>query len=114
MFLNAIFPPKCIFCGKYVKNNDFKVCRECAKKLEYNNKKCRICARPTDDVYGSGLCPECTRHKRPFCGAAVPFKYKGLVRNALLRFKFGMKVSYAKLLPHLFLRSFRRRISTPI
>ncbi len=96
MFLNAIFPPKCIFCGKYVKSNDFKVCRECAKKLEFNNKKCRICARPTDDVYGSGLCPECTRHKRPFCGAAVPFKYKGLVRNALLRFKFGMKVSYAK------------------
>lgn len=96
MFLNAIFPPKCIFCGKYVRSNDFKVCRECAKKLEYNNKKCRVCASPADDVYGNGLCPECSKHKRPFCGAAVPFKYKGLVRSALLKFKFGMKASYAK------------------
>ena len=94
--LSAIFPPKCIFCGTFTGNNDFKICQSCAADLPYNTNKCRLCGAPVDNVYGDKICIACRKSKPPYKGAFVPLKYSGNVRRAILRYKFYGKISYSK------------------
>lgn len=60
-----LFPPRCAFCGKPGVHG---VCSECEKALPY-------CKTPL--------------HERAEIGACLaPLKYEGIVREALLNYKF--------------------------
>ena len=62
---SLLFPPRCAFCGKPGVQG---VCSECEKALPY-------CKTPL--------------HERAEIGACLaPLKYEGIVREALLNYKF--------------------------
>lgn len=72
--LNLLFPPKCVFCGKLLKEKDGPVCRNCRNSLPETGKRQEI--------------PLTT-------GCVAPFRYSGVVRESILRFKFGGRQHYA-------------------
>ena len=93
---NILFPPKCIVCGKIVDSDRLSICPDCAKKIAYNTRKCSVCGKPLDTVYGDLKCARCANTYRPFVRAFVPLLYKDSVREAILRFKFRGKRSYCR------------------
>ncbi len=82
--LDLLFPPRCAFCRKLLRESESGACRACRKKLPY---------------VPEGTRNESIRHVR-FCVA--PLYYGGSVRDSLLRYKFhgvtAYKNVYAELL----------------
>lgn len=71
--LDLIYPPRCAFCRRFLREGENGVCRFCRKKYE-----------------GS-----CFRRDLPhvtFCVA--PFRYEGPVRESILRYKFRGLTAY--------------------
>ena len=64
--LNLFFPPKCPFCRRILREASH--CPHCAKTLPWNEE-------PLRRGSGYGVC-------------AVPLRYEGAVREAILRYKF--------------------------
>ena len=87
--LRLLFPPKCVFCGRVTENENFAVCEDCLPHIPLNRRACRNCGTPLDTVYGDWMCTTCRKRKRAFTRAYVPFVYKDIAREAILRFKFG-------------------------
>ncbi len=78
MFLDMIFPPKCIFCREIISSGQF-VCEKCGKEiLHTSGEKC---------IYlpGSGETILCT----------APYLYSGKIRESILRFKFYGQKDFA-------------------
>ena len=72
--LDLFFPPKCIFCQKLLPDSETMYCSACGHGLP-----------ETDEI-----------RPIPFTkGCRAPFHYRGDVREALLRFKFGGRSHYA-------------------
>ena len=63
--LSLLFPPRCAFCGK---NGVRGVCPDCEKSLP-------CCKTPLHERTGIGAC-------------LAPLRYEGIVREALLQYKF--------------------------
>ena len=77
ILLDLLYPPKCAFCHKIVKNGSLRICPECVDKLPYTK--------------------ECGKQKVEFVSLCVsPLYYEGDVRESLLRYKFGSCSGYAK------------------
>ena len=76
-FLDLLFPPKCVFCGKVLDTSTMCVCKKCTHALPYT--------KGTD-----------VRQKGRFFDACVsPLRYEGAVRESILRFKFKGAGTYA-------------------
>ena len=76
--LDLIYPPKCVLCGKLLKNEEKNICCECNADFEI-------------------LCPE--KSGQSFTNirlSIAPFYYEGKIRDALLRYKFHGKSCYSK------------------
>lgn len=73
--LSLFFPDKCIFCGKITDKG--RVCEKCGRLLPKT----------------SGLRSE--KNGEFFSTCVSPFYYQGIVRESLLRYKFGKHQSYA-------------------
>ena len=72
--LDLLFPPRCTFCRRFLKNNEKCICEECGKTLPYVEKVGR---------------------KGEFFSVCVsPLYYKNRVRSAVLRFKFKSATNY--------------------
>lgn len=66
--LPLLYPPKCMFCGRLLKDEDAEYCAECFGSLpDYDG------AEPTVPGFGQVI---------------ATFSYEGPARNGLLRFKF--------------------------
>lgn len=72
--LDFLFPPKCMFCRRVLKNNEQGCCQKCAESLAID-------------------LPERTGSSFERCCA--PLVYKDSVRGALIRFKFQDRPGYA-------------------
>ncbi len=81
--LDLVFPPRCVFCRRFVKNGKQTVCDSCRESLPYAG--------------GGG-----EKHGDHFAVCYAPLYYEGDVRESLLRFKFhgatGYAGAYARLL----------------
>ena len=74
-FLSWLFPPKCVLCGKLLKQEETDLCRHC---------------RVDAPAYGEG------KRKLQFLDSfTAVWYYEGSVRRSLLRFKFYNARSYA-------------------
>lgn len=85
--LNLVFPRKCVFCRRIPSLKEFPekgvwICKHCAKLYENNG------FHVGETVLGSG--------KIAVDGIYTAFEYDERVRDAVLRFKFGGNVFYAK------------------
>ena len=82
--LDLVFPPKCVFCGKFLKKEEKNLCGSCMKELPFTE--------------GAGV-----SQKGAFFDVCVsPLYYRDNVRKSILRFKFkgatGYADSYGKIL----------------
>lgn len=74
--LDLLFPPRCAFCGRLLRQGEAGMCARCGKTLPYTS--------------GGG------RRRGDFVSLCVaPLYYEGDVREALLRYKFGGRTAYA-------------------
>jgi ComF family protein len=75
--LDLFFPPKCIFCGKFLPKGTECLCEKCKKELPFTK--------------GANV-----SQKGDFYDACVsPLLYEGDVRKSILRFKFKGATAYA-------------------
>lgn len=81
-FINAVFPMKCIFCGKILTlYSENEICEECQKELFflYNNSP-QIIFAGSDTDYCDGIVFVC--------------EYNGIVKNSIIKYKFYDKPGY--------------------
>lgn len=75
---NLIYPCRCVFCGEFLdKNSNEDICSECEEKLPWTKKKCKS-------------------KGEFFTECLSPLYYDGKAGEALRRFKFMGKTSYAR------------------
>ena len=80
--LDAIYPLECVGCGGSGKI----ICDACAAGVQaLTMPYCEICAVPGDFV----RCPACSESVRSFDGIRAPYRYSGVVRQAILALKYG-------------------------
>jgi len=75
-FLNLLFPPKCVFCGKILDDPDEKWCDKCTESLPYIDN----CGIQNGEYFD-------------FC--VSPLYYTGVVRRSVLNYKFRDASQYA-------------------
>ena len=75
-FLDILFPPRCVFCRKFLKNSWESVCPDCEAELPYTGG-----GEQTGDF---------------FTVCVSPLYYEGKVRESILRYKFKEATGYAK------------------
>ena len=77
-FLDILFPPRCIFCRRFLKSGQrMQICDECKRTLPYTS--------------GGG-----EKTGEFFTVCVAPLYYEGNVRESLLRFKFKDATGYAE------------------
>ena len=76
-FLDLIFPHKCVFCGKILRDRGDLYCGKCVETLPFTSNGGR-----QEGAYYS-VC-------------ISPLHYKGAVRRSILKFKFRGAVGYAE------------------
>jgi len=74
--LDLIFPPRCVFCHKFLKSSRDKVCEACRSDLPYTKQ--------------GGA-----RSGEHFTVCVSPLYYDGVVRESMLRFKFKEATGYS-------------------
>jgi ComF family protein len=74
--LNMVFPEKCPFCGRLLREEEFRLCEKCLTELPYTGG-----GRKTGGAF--------------FSVCVSPLYYEGQVRRAVHRFKFTGKVNYS-------------------
>lgn len=74
--LDLFFPPRCVYCHKFLKKDERNVCRKCEAELPYTNG-----GRQTGEFFS--VC-------------VSPLYYEGAVRESILRYKFKEATGYAK------------------
>lgn len=75
--LDLIFPPRCPFCRKILKEYEHAICRSCEKSLPWTERGAQA------------------QHFRPLDICVSSLYYEDAVRESLLRFKFSGLYSYA-------------------
>ncbi|MDX8377074.1 MAG: double zinc ribbon domain-containing protein [Mariprofundales bacterium] len=86
---NIVFPPVCIFCGQPVITFN-TACRTCVLQIRaYTRQCCRCCGIDLPLGLAPGPCGSCL-HKSPAQQQTLSLLcYEGVVRDAMLRWKFG-------------------------
>jgi len=91
--LDLFFPPRCVFCRKFLEKGEKEICASCLKELPF----CKGAAQRTAGDFFS----ECVS----------PFYYKDEVRESILRFKFRGASQYAKAYGRLLADCIRQNLS---
>ncbi len=75
--IDLLFPPRCVFCGRFLKKGETEICKNCAKDLPFTEG-----AETFTRGEFFGVC-------------AAPLYYRDNVRKSILKFKFGGAISHA-------------------
>jgi predicted amidophosphoribosyltransferase len=76
-FIDLLFPPKCVFCRRVLKQGEAQMCEACKKDLP--------CFEGAEVSRRGDFFDECVS----------PLIYEGAVRESLIRFKFNGMTNYA-------------------
>lgn len=90
VLLSAIYPNKCVCCGKII-NDDFFICDDCNELIERNNidNICLNCGFQEQDCV-------CRYNIYRFNSLVCVFRNEGRARDAYYAYKFSKKQHYAK------------------
>ena len=88
--LDFLFPAPCAGCGR----DGGIICPSCAagRLTPLTAPYCPICAAPGV----SGICAECQNFPRGFDSLRAPYRFEGLIRNAIHRLKYNGEKTAAK------------------
>lgn len=101
--LNFILPPRCVLCGKVLRD-DQGICDSCINNVEFLKLPiCYRCGQPLNEVTGQNnahlLCARCLRTKRQvFRLSRSAFAYDDFSKKLILDFKFYDYTDLAALL----------------
>ncbi|MDY6881455.1 MAG: ComF family protein [Thermodesulfobacteriota bacterium] len=96
---DLIYPPRCVSCEAFLGHSfaeeeaRISLCSSCrGDLLKLDSPLCPICSTPfSSEVREDHLCEDCIR-KRPFYEAAgAPFLFKGVLKDAIHKIKYGGK-----------------------
>lgn len=88
----ALAPGSCLACGHVLRGAD-TLCAGCRQRLEKIPNACDYCAEP--NPLPGPVCPRCLRNPPRWQRMRIPFHYRGLVRDYLIRVKFDEAPHYA-------------------
>jgi len=81
--LELLFPSRCLGCGK----EGSLICPACRGKLSAITPPiCRRCGTPQPD---GGFCSACLSHRHDIDGIRSPFRFEGVIRQAIHQFKYN-------------------------
>ncbi len=80
--LDLLFPPRCVGCGK---GGEF-LCARCRSTLQYLPPP--LCARCGLPLPAGAECPDCESAPPQIDGIRSLFPYDGIIRQAILQFKY--------------------------
>lgn len=87
-FLDLLFPPQCIICGKLLdKHTDNFLCGKCDTNYKFKIICCSKCSGVMTES-ARPVCYTCKAAKRYFDGAVAASRYTEALRKAIHRFKF--------------------------
>jgi ComF family protein len=80
--LDLFFPQKCLGCGR----EGELLCYSCQSKIpRISMPLCPRCGKPQiNDI----VCPSCVSHKTDLDGIRAPFKFEGVIREAIHQLKY--------------------------
>lgn len=119
--ISLVYPPRCPFCSSLLVDDGYPVCCSCLARIPFTGENvCRYCGKnvsvggrgfvEADDSEGNGkspctttvenmgICLECSRENKYYDLAVCACEYTGLVRKALIEYKFNGKKKYLRIL----------------
>ena len=88
-FLDILYPSKCVFCGRVLREEENGACRACAIRLPYvTEPACGHCGKPLEDEREE-RCPDCRRRLSPLDRNAALWVYRPQTKAAMMDFKYG-------------------------
>jgi ComF family protein len=88
----TLAPGCCLACGHVLQGGD-TLCGSCQRRLEGIPDACDYCAEP--NPLPDSICPKCLRNPPRWQRMRIPFHYRGLVRDYLIRVKFDEAPHFA-------------------
>ncbi len=97
IFLDLIFPPKCIFCNKILSpGTEIEICDICnTKNPVIHGRVCKQCGQPIEVTDAQEQCFDCSRTSHYFKQGISVYEYRGKVKKAMIHFKFFGKKRHA-------------------
>lgn len=86
-FLNVLYPPYCVICGKLLPIEDWEkgLCKRCTGSTPFlTGNRCKLCGR---ELQVGEVCHSCLEHRPVFDRGISAFDYE-LLRDGIARFKF--------------------------
>ena len=81
-FIDLVFPPRCVGCGK----DGAFICSPCCGTIaRLTPPLCPMCSKP---LLQEDYCPSCRRLRLEIDGIRSPFVFQGMVRRAIHQFKY--------------------------
>ncbi|MBR4766291.1 MAG: ComF family protein [Clostridia bacterium] len=101
-FLDAVFPPRCIFCDRVtaLENGICSECSEKARKIE--EPVCLKCGMSKKNC-------ECKSRSRFFDGLCAPYEYEGVVKKGIHIFKFDGQRDNSRYYSHIMAQCVKNR-----
>ncbi len=97
--LELIYPEKgiCFICDKYSeKVGQDHICQDCKNELKFINKGCIICGKPLEKDSKINKCYSCLIQPHYFSKTISVVEYKGIIKKAIYKFKYGKKPYMSK------------------
>ncbi len=89
-FLDAIYPPICLICGRLSHGPYPHCCLDCFDLFEpVGGQCCELCGKPFQVSQVPHLCLVCIKGRPTFNWCRGVFLYRGAVAEALSKFKYG-------------------------
>ncbi|HAP03313.1 MAG TPA: amidophosphoribosyltransferase [Lachnospiraceae bacterium] len=90
-----LFPPRCPSCDGLLAPDENSICRDCEKLVvKVQGNFCKTCGKPLKKR-GEIICSDCSRYHHIFSEGRPLYEYEGPVREAVYRFKYKGRKSYA-------------------
>lgn len=96
MWLDWIFPRRCLHCREFLKNRE-DLCTPCdAAWPSLKSPHCSVCARPfVSSEGGNRLCGDCLAEPKT-CGRVIAAGiYRGVLHDLIVRFKYRGQEGYS-------------------
>jgi ComF family protein len=100
-FLDLIYPPRCHICQRFLSEKEglaLDLCNTCLSGLvKISSPLCPQCGTPfISQVEEDHLCGECLKKRPYFDILAAPFRYEGVIMDAVHQLKYNGKMHIAK------------------
>jgi ComF family protein len=97
-FLDLLFPRACVGCGRPPGTEFLHLCWDCVSGLAYiRGCFCRVCGDPAEGLVGDDwVCATCAETPPAFNLARSAARYRGVLREAVMMFKYDRAVWLAQ------------------